>query len=545
MRHLNRHLFLVSLLFITLTVEAVQLGSAKGSAIFGRPLDLTVQVRLEAPAEESLNCFSADVFQADNKFDAGRVRLDVLPAANGVDATIRVRSVTAINEPWAKVILRSTCGTKITKQYDFLTDFAADYPANSALAETSTASTTAPIAAAAATKAPKTTAEAPVSNWSVKRSQAKAETMALKPKNQVGQVARVPQKKIAPEALATLEIKKTTELVAQAVGQPRLKMETFELTDEHQVLLKLSTALVAPSGMRTPEEIQALAQATAVWRALNAMPAVAAPTTTAPAPAVVAQAKVDTIETLPAILPALVNQKLAGKSEFSNLMVYGLISLLTLTLGCIAWLWLRVRKATRAGYGWLNDSLSEAAVADHEPTQFLHTNFHETFAQEEPEHLLNDEPESSTALEAAAAEETEAEAKVEAVVDHELINELAEDQHKATPSIVSEKPVVNVFPDHFDDPRFDERVLRVKKKDRAIAHEAPIVSSVELMDLVLADIPPKLRSVSVPSSEAADKSILTAVTKTAKAKDDSKSNLIDFDFFAEPEPLNKPTRFIR
>jgi hypothetical protein len=49
----------------------------------------------------------------------------------------------------------------------------------------------------------------------------------------------------------------------------------------------------------------------------------------------------------------------------------------------------------------------------------------------------------------------------------------------------------------------------------------------------------------VPSSEAADKSILTAVTKTAKAKDDSKSNLIDFDFFAEPEPLNKPTRFIR
>jgi hypothetical protein len=426
-----------------------------------------------------------------------------------------------------------------------LTDFAADYPANSALAETSTASTTAPIAAAAATKAPKTTAEAPVSNWSVKRSQAKAETMALKPKNQVAQVARVPQKKIAPEALATLEIKKTTELVAQAVGQPRLKMETFELTDEHQVLLKLSTALVAPSGMRTPEEIQALAQATAVWRALNAMPAVAAPTTTAPAPAVVAQAKVDTIETLPAILPALVNQKLAGKSEFSNLMVYGLISLLTLTLGCIAWLWLRVRKATRAGYGWLNDSLSEAAVADHEPTQFLHTNFHETFAQEEPEHLLNDEPESSTALEAAAAEETEAEAKVEAVVDHELINELAEDQHKATPSIVSEKPVVNAFPDHFDDPRFDERVLRVKKKDRAIAHEAPIVSSVELMDLVLADIPPKLRSVSVPSSEAADKSIFTAVTKTAKAKDDSKSNLIDFDFFAEPEPLNKPTRFIR
>jgi hypothetical protein len=545
MRHLNRHLFLISLLFMTFTVEAVQLGSAKGSAIFGRPLDLTVQVRLEAPAEEALNCFSADVFQADNKFDAGRVRLDVLPAANGLDATIRVRSVTAINEPWAKVILRSNCGTKITKQYDFLTDFAAESPANNTLVETSTSSTTVPVAALAATKVPRTTAEVPVSNWSIKRSQAKTETAALKSTNQVGMV---PQKKVKPMPLATVEIKKTTEMVADAVGQPRLKMETFELTDEHQVLLKLSTALVAPTGMRTPEEIQALAQATAVWRALNAMPAAApitsAATASTAAPAVVAQAKANAIETLPVTLPALMNQKLAGKSEFSNLMVYGLISLLTLTLGCVAWLWLRMRKVTRAGYGWLNDSLSDEGVADHEPTQFLHTNFHETFAQEEPEHILNDEPEQASELE-TSAEEDDAKAEAEAVIDHELIDELAQDHHKAIPNVVAEKPVVNAFPDHFDDPRFDERVLRVKKKDRDIAHEKPIVSSVELMDLVLADIPPKLRSVVTPVSEPIDKSNIAAVTKATKTKDDSKSNLIDFDFFAEPEPLNKPTRFIR
>lgn len=120
MRHLNRYIVvLTTLLLSALTSEAVQLGSAKGSAVFGRPLDLSVQVRLDVPAEEAANCFSAEVFQADNKFDVGRVRLDVIPAANGLDATVRVRSATAVNEPWAKVILRSNCGAKVSRQYDF------------------------------------------------------------------------------------------------------------------------------------------------------------------------------------------------------------------------------------------------------------------------------------------------------------------------------------------------------------------------------------------------------------------------------------------
>ena len=93
MRHAYRNICLVLMLVTVLTAQAVQLGSSKGSVVFGRPLDLTMQVRLDAPYDESTNCFSADVFQADNKFDAGRVRLEVTPAANKLDATIRVRSM--------------------------------------------------------------------------------------------------------------------------------------------------------------------------------------------------------------------------------------------------------------------------------------------------------------------------------------------------------------------------------------------------------------------------------------------------------------------
>jgi hypothetical protein len=67
------------------------------------------------------------------------------------------------------------------------------------------------------------------------------------------------------------------------------------------------------------------------------------------------------------------------------------------------------------------------------------------------------------------------------------------------------------------------------------------------MELVLADTPPKLRSVSAPSFEMLDIPNKDAAPKTASTsvKDDAKGNLIDFDVFAEPEPLNKPTRFVR
>ena len=548
MRHLNRYIVvLTTLLLSALTSEAVQLGSAKGSAVFGRPLDLSVQVRLDVPAEEAANCFSAEVFQADNKFDVGRVRLDVVPAANGLDATVRVRSATAVNEPWAKVILRSNCGAKVSRQYDFLTDFATELPAGNMLAETTSAqastnaASSASSSAAAVVAASSTAvAQAPVSNWSVKRSQARVKTSQQRSNTQIAQptLAQQKVKPIAPiTAVAANGAKKTTEMVTDAVGQSRLKMETFELTDEHQVLLKLSTALVAPTGMRTPEEIQALAQATAVWRAINGMPPEIKAAETPAIDAVAAtQVTASAATTPPVTLPTLMNQKLAGKSEFSNLMVYGLIGLLVLTLGCIAWLWLRVRKATRAGYGWLNNSVTENEVTEQEQTQFLHSNFYET------------ETVDQDALESKLDTESEQEQILE--LEPEIVIEVEEldDEVRTAAVSTSDKPVVNSLPAHFDDLRFDERVLRVKKKDRNLTHEKPITSSAELMDLVLADTPPKLRSVATPSPEPLAKPSMTQASKAAitkDAKDDPKGNLIDFDVFAEPEPLNRPTRFVR
>lgn len=542
MRHIYRHICLVSMLVTVLTAQAVQLGTAKGSVVFGRPLDLTMQVRLDAPYDETTSCFSVDVFQADNKFDAGRVRLDITPAANGLDATIHVRSVSSVSEPWAKVILRSNCGAKISRQYDFLTDFAADTPASSTLAESAftqpatTIATTSSSALAAnnrltsnSSNATNATAQAPVSNWNVKRSQAKVKTLSQKPNSD----ATAALKKVNPATQTVVVTKKTTGIVADAVGQSRLKMETFELTDEHQVLLKLSSALITPTGMRTPEEIQALAQATAVWRAINGVPV---------------EVKAAAVAADPDPTSALVNQKLAAKSEFPNKVVYGLIGLLALTMGCIAWLWLRVRKASLAGYGWLNDSVSADAPVGIEP---IHSQFSPANARGSPS--VAQEP-----LEPIIEEETEVAEKVVEpgiVVEVEKEKKVAvEEKFKKAAVASNDHQIVSALPLHFDDPRFNERVLRTHKKPRDLAHDKPITSPTELMELVLADTPPKLRAVTAPAAAVvttastepmATPNNAAETSKPSIAKDDSKSNLIDFDVFAEPEPLNKPTRFVR
>jgi hypothetical protein len=553
MHHVNRYICLVSLLVTTLTTEAVQLGSAKGSAVFGRPLDLTMQVRLDTPFDEAANCFSVDVFQADNKFDAGRVRLDITPAANGLDATVHVRSVSAVNEPWAKVILRSNCGAKVSRQYDFLTDFAADIPLNNTLAESTpsqpattivtTTTTSSTLTAnsqpsSSSSNATNATEQAPVSNWSVKRSQAKVKPLQQKSNSETALTALAP-KKVKPVALAVVERKKTTDIVAEAAGQPRLKMETFELTDEHQVLLKLSSALIAPAGMRTPEEIQSLAQATAVWRAINGMPV---------------EVKAATVPAAPVPTSSFVNQKLAGKSPFSNLVVYGLIGFLAMTLGCIAWLWLRVRNASRAGYGWLNDSVTADTPVGREQIQSqllpagVQASAPEIQEPSEPtfeEEVVEVEEKKAAVDKQVIAEKVEVANEAEAEIKFEFEEEL-----KTPVAASTDNQIVSALPLHFDDPRFDERVLRPQKRPHDLAHDKPITSPTELMELVLADTPPKLRAVTAPALATSTEPVAkpnnaTAVPKPAVVKDDSKGNLIDFDVFAEPSPADKPSRSAR
>jgi pilus assembly protein FimV len=561
--------------------------------VFGRPLDLTIPVRFDAPVEDPFNCFTADVFQADAKFDAGRVRIDVTPASNGLDAMVRIRSNTAVIEPWAKVILRNNCGAKVTRQYDFLTDFAADMPAITSQTEsvaTNTLPTTTIVGntptqqntqAATVSNALPLLPSAPVSNWSVKRAQSSAQASAQTNSQATNQASipapTKPRRTVKPNAVEP----KPTAIAAAPdnalgkvaqMGQSRLKMETFELTDEHQVLLKLSTAMIAPSGMRTPEEIQALAQATAVWRAINGMPALAAATATQPAPPPVNNTAVAAVQAKPT---AIVND---GKNEFSNPIVYGLIGLLALTLACIAWLWLRVRRGTQLGYGWLAEpEMAEAPVQTEPPQVTQRWSTDTTFVPEDQidefVELTNTETEEPHVQPAEAALDA---SPLEALKS--IKETLTFQKNKPSSKIKAKEKETKEFsaanppeksPEHFDDSRFDEQQL-ITKFNTSLVQEDVINALNESVDFVVPDATPKLRSVPSPvmpvesetelenpSTKPQIISVEPQQTSTNLPKKElpkelpkeqaaaSKGNLIDFDVFAEQAPLPKPSRFAR
>lgn len=584
MIHLQK-LLLVILLGAMQPSIAMQLGASKGSAVFGRPLDLTIPVRFDAPIEDPFNCFSVDIFQADAKFDAGRVRIDVAPASNGLDAVVRIRSNTAVIEPWAKVILRNNCGAKVTRQYDFLTDFAAEVPAIASPTE-SVASNNLPTANMAGDAPAKPNTQtapvsnalpllppAPVSNWSVKRAQASAQASTPAPSQATLQTPSKPRRAAKPNvvepipaAIATAPSNSLGKVVPP--GESRLKMETFDLTDEHQVLLKVSTAMIAPTGMRTPEEIQALAQATAVWRAINGMPAVTAATVAQPAPV--------TIQTKPTAIAK------DGKYEFSNPIVYGLMGLLALTLACIAWLWFHVRRGTQPGYGWLEEKTLDEPFVQNDPTPFVQDSRNDAaFVQHDQTEKLEQLTETvslpATPLVAEAAFNTSPIAVLKTIKET-----LSVQSSKASSKINAKEKETREFsaanppeksPEHFDDSRFDEQQL-ITKFNTSLVQEDVINALNESVDFVVPDATPKLRS--VPSPVFADESeaevnskptqpaivpleleqTLTNVPKKERpkelpkelAKDQttaSKGNLIDFDVFAEPTPLPKPSRFGR
>lgn len=552
--------------------NAMQLGTSKGTVVFGRPLDLTIPVRFEAPIEDPLNCFSADIFQADAKFDTGRVKIDVTPASNGLDATVRIRSSTTVIEPWAKLILRNNCGSKVTRQYDFLTDFATEMPLSNQQTEPMGSQNLPTVNGLNNSPA----------NQNLRGTKANIAPLQTSTIATGSATATVPSKSVRKVKPKTVESKpsvlaaalpKTLGEVAN-LGQPRLKMETFQLTDEHQVLLKLSTAMIAPTGMRTPEEIQALAQATAVWRALNGMPSLAPNATTASG-----RLEVNS----PAVADIQTKQKLDFKDlklVLSNPIVYGLLGLMALALVCVTWLWLHVRRAMHSEYKWLHETALASKHSATEPTEFISTHLHDSSlatVEQVNEHAnLN-----SLNFEEPKQQQQLAEAAFNASPLAVLLSssgEAALDSNKALASEKAhDKASINTYdaslsaksPAHFDDYRFDERHLKAQLISKRPVQDMPIISPLEqkvtaqessnqprsepsLLPVnsavkeandMLEKIPQKLK-------QSAEKTILKSKPETnlnvevkKEPSSEPKNNLIDFEIFSEPVPSAKPSRF--
>ena len=122
MKFRNRFLLLV-LLFAAGHSAALTLGRVRGAALVGQPLDVLVQILLNADEAATALCLEADVFHADSRQDPNRVRVTVEPTAQSNTVNVRVISSAYIDEPVVTVYLRAGCAQKSSRRYVLLADF--------------------------------------------------------------------------------------------------------------------------------------------------------------------------------------------------------------------------------------------------------------------------------------------------------------------------------------------------------------------------------------------------------------------------------------
>ena len=96
---------------------AVTLGPSTRSAVLGQPLDLSMQLMLDAGDDPQALCLEADVFYVDKPLDKASVRITPEKAATAQDWLVHIRSATPVEGPVVTVHLRAGCVQKTIRRY--------------------------------------------------------------------------------------------------------------------------------------------------------------------------------------------------------------------------------------------------------------------------------------------------------------------------------------------------------------------------------------------------------------------------------------------
>lgn len=329
MRVLNNKVKILglTLLFSTLSSEALTLGRVRGAAWVGQPLEVTIPVQLAAGEEAEALCFEAEVFHSDVRQEARRVRVTVEATAQSQSAQVRVRSSTPVDEPVVTLYLRTGCGQKTTRRYVLLADMPSDI--------------TPPLAAASSPFA--RAVPAPVLA-PVRTELAPLESVPAAKVRKV-RVAKAPATKPKP-AVATSRQEPAGEKKkpARPSGQSRLKLDPLEFLSDRVANLDTFMVFEPPAdALRNQERIQALEQAVNTSQRLAAKS-----------------------ETSLADLKARLQQAESGR--FPVGVLYGLVALVLASLAAVAFLWHRLRQQAASRADWWNDKVEMQADGASEPT---------------------------------------------------------------------------------------------------------------------------------------------------------------------------------
>ena len=96
---------------------AITLGPHTRSAVLGTPLDIFVQMMLEAGDDPRDLCLDASIFYADRQLDKSQIQVTAEKSTTSPETLIRVRATPPVEGPVVTVHLRAGCVQKTTRRY--------------------------------------------------------------------------------------------------------------------------------------------------------------------------------------------------------------------------------------------------------------------------------------------------------------------------------------------------------------------------------------------------------------------------------------------
>lgn len=316
----------VALLSLAFGSEALTLGRVRGAALIGQPLDMVVQVQMDAGEDAVSLCFDAEVFHADTRQDASRVRVVVETTSQPHVAHVRILSSAIVDEPVVTVYLRTGCGQKTSRRYVLLADLPSEVAAPMAPLVVP-ASVTAkvdltPVAPASAVKA------------KTARAAQQAVRRAVEDKRPEAKAAAAPSKSAMSDRKSN---------AGRSAGQSRLRLDPLELFSDRVADLDSYMTFAPPDdALRSMQKMQALEVDVTALRALAAR-------------------NETSLVDLKSRLQKAEAERLPGG------LIYGLIALLLACLAAVAFFWNRQRRVRTASDDWWSASIASPVPPAPEP----------------------------------------------------------------------------------------------------------------------------------------------------------------------------------
>ena len=347
MEHRDKILGIVLFCVVSGT-QALTLGRLHGAALIGQPLDVAVDVALDPTENVTALCLEVEVFQADVRQDANRVRLQVEPTAPGM-ARVRVQSSAVIEEPVVSFNLRSGCASKNSRRYDMLADLpgevsAAPVPLLVVAANPGASPASAPAkpdSGASEAVAPHALTQPGAETVLAPPAPAKVEKkIAPKPRLKVPHRSAAKGKKarrsaaLAKRRAASVPV--PAKPAASAPGLPRLKLDALAVLLPAKAASAPAVAASVPAVAASAPESDPVADSQKVQTLQGDVQALRA-----------AAAKTE------ASLAEMKNRLQKAESErYSGALVLGLLALLLASLLAAALLWARQRRAPAGEKDW-------------------------------------------------------------------------------------------------------------------------------------------------------------------------------------------------